>query len=281
VTALHVTLLVAGHSSQRERLARRGGSWRSVPFPATVALIEHPTGTVLYDTGYAHRYVDATRPMPERLYSWLIPGVISPGESAVEQLAARGIDASAVSTIVLSHLHADHSSGVLDFPAARIVAAEGPDGTPGQRARGSLWSTTAHGVLPAMLPEDYAQRRVDPATLPSVETGLLGMGEGYDVMGDGSIVAVPLPGHSPGHLGLWLPATQGPRVLLVGDACWLRAALTGDLPPQQVIATMHDPDAYVRTITALTRLAAARPDILIVPSHCQETVDAARAVLGG
>ncbi len=120
---------------------------------------------------------------------------------------------------------------------------------------------------------------MDPSTLPSVETGLPGLAEGYDVVGDGSIVAVPLPGHSPGHLGLWLPSTQGPPVLLVGDACWLRASLTGDLPPRQVIATMHDPDAYVATIAALGRLAEARPDILLVPSHCESSVAAARAVL--
>jgi glyoxylase-like metal-dependent hydrolase (beta-lactamase superfamily II) len=114
-----------------------------------------------------------------------------------------------------------------------------------------------------------------------IDTGLPGLAEGYDVAGDGSIVAVSLPGHSPGHLGLWLPLTQGPPVLLVGDACWLRASLTGDLPPRQVIATMHDPAAYVRTISALSRLADARPDILIVPSHCQETVARARVLLGG
>jgi glyoxylase-like metal-dependent hydrolase (beta-lactamase superfamily II) len=276
-----VRLLVAGHSSQRERLARRGGSWRSVQFPATVGVITHPGGTVLYDTGYAQRYLDATRPMPERLYHGLIPGVIAPGESAVEQLAARGIRAAAVTTVVLSHLHADHSSGLLDFPGARIVAAEAPATAPGRRARGRLWSTTAHGVLPATLPGDYPARRVDPTTMPMVETGLPGLPDGYDVVGDGSIVAVPLPGHSPGHLGLWLPATQGPPVLLVGDAVWLRATLTGDLPPRQVIATMHDPDAYVRTVTSLGQLAEARPDILVVPSHCQETVIATRALLDG
>lgn len=274
-----VRLLIAGHSSQRERLARRGGSWRSVPFPATVAVITHESGTVLFDTGYAQRYLDATRPLPERLYNWLIPGVIAPGESAVEQLAARGVPASEVATIVLSHLHADHSSGVSDFPNARIVTAEAPSGVPGQRAHDKLWSTTAHGVLPATLPADYLTRRVDPTTLPIVGTGLLGFAEGYDVVGDGSIVAVPLPGHSPGHLGLWLPDTQGPPVLLVGDAVWLRATLTGDLPPRQVIATMHDPAAYVRTITALGRLADARPGILIVPSHCQKTVATARGLL--
>lgn len=276
-----VRLLVAGHSSQRERLARRGGTWRSRLFPATVAVITHPSGTVLYDTGYAQRYLDATRPMPERLYRWLIPGVIAPGESAVEQLAARGVPPSEVATIVLSHLHADHSSGLLDFPTSRIVAGEVPATAPGRRARGGLWSTTAHGVLPATLPTDYLARRVDPTTLPVVETGLPGLSKGYDVVGDGSIVAVPLPGHSPGHLGLWLSATQGPPVLLVGDAVWLRGALTGDLPPRQVIATMHDPSAYVRTITMLGRLADARPDILIVPSHCQETVTTARTLLEG
>jgi glyoxylase-like metal-dependent hydrolase (beta-lactamase superfamily II) len=274
-----VRLLVAGHSSQRERLARRGGSWRSVQFPATVAVITGSSGTVLYDTGYAQRYLDATRPMPERLYHGLIPGVVAPGESAVEQLAARGIRAAAVTTVVLSHLHADHSSGLLDFPGARIVTAEEPATPPGRRAHGRLWSTTAHGVLPGTLPDDYLARRVDPTTLPIVETGLPGLAGGYDVVGDGSIVAVPLPGHSPGHLGLWLPVTQGPPVLLVGDAVWLRATLGGDLPPRPVIATMHDPDAYARTITTLRRLADARPDILVVPSHCQDTVAAARALL--
>lgn len=276
-----VRLLVAGHSSQRECLARRGGSWRSVQFPATVGLITHPTGTVLYDTGYARRYLDATRPMPERLYRWLIPGVVSAGESAVDQLTSRGIEANDVATIVLSHLHADHSSGVLDFPVGRIVAGESPASAPGRRAYGRLWSTTAHGVLPVTLPGDYLARRVDPTTLPIVETGLPGLAVGYDVVEDGSIVAVPLPGHSPGHLGLWLPATQGPPVLLVGDAVWLRAALSGDLPPRQMIATMHDPAAYVRTISTLSRLGTARPDILIVPSHCQETVATARTILGG
>jgi hypothetical protein len=42
---------------------------------------------------------------------------------------------------------------------------------------------------------------------------------------------------------------------------------------------MHDPEAYVRTITTLGQLADARPDIVIVPSHCQETVATARALL--
>ncbi len=276
-----VRLLVAGHSSQRERLARRGGSWRTVPFPATVAVMTHASGTVLYDTGYARRYLDATSPLPERLYRWLIPGVIPAGESAVEQLASRGIGADDLATVVLSHLHADHSSGVLDFPAARIVAGEAPATAPGRRAHGRLWSATAHGVLPATLPFDYLDRLVDPTTLPVVPTGLDGLAEGYDVVGDGSIVAVPLPGHSPGHLGLWLPETQGPPVLLVGDAVWLAASLTGDLPPRQVMATMHDPAAYRRTITSLQRLTDERPDILLVPSHCQATVAHARALLGG
>ena len=275
-----VRLIVAGHSSQLERLARRGGSWRPVPFPATVAVITHPTGTLLYDTGYARRYLDATRPMPERLYNWLIPGVVAPGESTVEQVAARGTDAEAVSTIVLSHLHADHSSGIADFPNARIITSEVAE-EPGHRARRKLWSTTAHGVLPATLPTDYLTRRVDPLSLPLVVTGLPELTEGHDVVGDGSVVAVPLPGHSPGHLGLWLPATQGPPVLLVGDACWLRASIDGDLPPRSVMGTMHDPAAYARTIAALGRLAAARPDLLIVPSHCQRTVGTARALLDG
>ncbi|HBY22249.1 MAG TPA: MBL fold metallo-hydrolase [Propionibacteriaceae bacterium] len=280
MTAVDLHLLVAGHSTQRELLARRGGSWRKVPFPATVALIVHATGPALYDTGYSSHYLDATTPFPERLYRWVIPGSITPRETASAQLADYGYAADQVGTIVLSHLHADHSSGLRDFPSARIIAGEASPTTPSERAHGRLVTTTRQGLLPATLPPDYATRRIAPTSLPLVDTGLPQIPLGYDVFGDHSVVIVPLPGHSPDHLGLWIPATQGPPVLLVGDACWSRAALTGSLPPRPVLASMHNPTAYVRTIEALSGLARSRPDILIVPSHCHESVTAAQAVLG-
>jgi len=285
VTRIEVGLLEAGRSWQRERLSRRGGSWRWIPFPATVAVLRHPDGVVLVDAGHAPRFFDATARFPERLYRVLVPADLAAGEAAVDQLAAAGIAAADVTTVVLTHLHGDHLGGLRDFPAARIVHSAAVDlhGTvPGRRAPAAhRREASSHGFLPALLPDDLGRRSVTAEDFRSVGTGLPGLPSGWDVAGDGSIVAVDLPGHGPGHLGVWLPATQGPPVLLVGDACWSRAALGGDLPPAPVLRMMADSDAYRATIGVLAALAEARPDVLIVPSHCATSVAAARAALAG
>ena len=76
MTRIEVGLLEAGRSWQRERLSRRGGSWRWIPFPATVAVLRHPDGVVLVDAGHAPRFFDATARFPERLYRVLVQSLI-------------------------------------------------------------------------------------------------------------------------------------------------------------------------------------------------------------
>ena len=285
---INVRLLVAGRSVQRQRFARRSGGWQRIGFPATVALLEHPEyGHTLFDTGYAPRFREATDRFPQRLYRWLVPVELDADDAAVEQLGALGITPGQVPTVVLSHLHGDHIGGLRDFPDARIVwsaATELAGATPGlPGSLGAALGTTRHGFLPALLPPDLLGRVQAMESMPVVDTGLPGFGTGHDLFGDGSVVLVPLPGHAPGHLGLWLPATQGTPLFLVGDACWLRAAfLSGDLPPAWVLRTLGGQESYTHTVESLARLAAARPDIVIVPSHCAESVaDAIGALAGG
>ena len=82
-------------------MTRRGAAWKPARFPAGCALIVHREhGPVLFDTGYAGRFVAATDPFPARLYRWLTPVSLPAGCSAVEQLAALGIAADDVRTVV-------------------------------------------------------------------------------------------------------------------------------------------------------------------------------------
>ena len=47
----------AGYCTHPQGMVLRGAPWRSAKFPATFALIEHPTiGKVLFDTGYTQRF---------------------------------------------------------------------------------------------------------------------------------------------------------------------------------------------------------------------------------
>lgn len=274
-----VELIVAGHCVQLERFVRRGGGWRTIEFPSSVAVIPHPDGGVaLFDTGYAPRFHAATAAWPYRLYAALLPVTCADADSAVAQLAGRGIGPEWVRLIVLSHLHGDHVAGLRDFPEARIVI--GDDAlTPGWRDR-SAWVNTRHGFVPALLPDDIEERLLPLGELAVGPTGLDGLlRNGYDLFGDRSAFVLPLPGHTDGHLGLWLPDAGDHGVLLVGDAAWTERAYThGELP---LPFLRGDRRRYEEVVGELARLHRERPGLVIVPSHCWPSLRRARQVLGG
>lgn len=270
-------VLIAGHCVQLERFVRRGGAWRPIEFPSAVAVIPHPDGGVaLFDTGYAPRFHAATARLPYRLYAALLPVTCTAADSAVALLGSRGITPEQVRLVVLSHLHGDHVAGLRDFPGARVVVGDGAL-APGWRQR-SGWTNTRHGFVPALLPDDLDRRRLPLGTLEVGSTGLGGrLRNGYDLFGDRSAFVLPLPGHTPGHLGLWLPHAGEGGVLLVGDAVWHERAFTHaelPLPPLR-----GDRAAYERTVAELARLQRERPEMLIVPSHCTSSLERVRAVL--
>lgn len=279
---VELELVVAGHCIGPERLMRGRGGWRRVEFPSSVAVVRHPSGGVLlFDTGYAPRFAERTTRWPYRLYRMLLPVTCRPEDALLAQLATRRVPPRQVSTIVLSHLHGDHVAGLLDFPGSRIVL--GPGALPaGWRGR-SAWANAAHGFVPGLLPADLERRTVPATTLPVRPTGLGGrLRNGYDLTGDGEVMVLPLPGHTAGHLGMWLPGVGPDGVLLAGDACWNRRAFThGELPHPLVLRAMHDPGGYRGAIAELARLHRSRPGLIIVPSHCPASIAAARAALGG
>ncbi|TGO04800.1 MBL fold metallo-hydrolase [Serinibacter arcticus] len=268
----HVELLTAGWTSHPGLVARRGGGRRPVRFPALVAVVHHPDGVILFDTGYAPRVQRAVGRGIDRVYGALLPVHVTQGETAVEQLARRGIAAEDVTTIVLSHLHADHLGGLRDFPAARIVVD--PRAVTAMRGSSGL-GRLSRGWLPALLPDDVVDRVLDPTSLPAVEADLAPLGEvtpAHALVADGSVVVVPLPGHSDEHLGLLVRTPVG-ELLLLGDAVWhLRAVTHGDLPHPVVRLITRDWAGYRRTVVDLARLARRRPDLLLLPSHDEDAI---------
>ncbi len=292
-----VDLLTVGSCEHPGAVARRGAPWRPVEFPSLVAVIRHPDhGVVLLDTGYAPRYATATRRGPGAVYGRLLPMRLGRGRSLAEQLPALGIDPADVATVVVSHLHADHVAGLRDLPAARVVLDA--DALASHVRRGPL-GRLRRGFLPALLPDDLERRVVDVATLPrwvpdaprdpagagdpqapqSARTDVTTLGPAHDLLGDGSVVVVRLPGHAHGQVGL-LVASRAGDVLLVGDAAWsLRAITHLELPHPVVRLVTHSWGAYRATLGALHRLHRTSPGLLVVPSHCPVAIDRARLAL--
>lgn len=263
-------LYEAGHCMHPELATLQGGRLAPCAFPALVAALRHPVhGRILFDTGYAHAFFAATARFPERLYRWATPVHLQEGESLVAQLARDGIAAGDIAWVVVSHLHGDHVGGLADFPQARIACAR--EAVDWMRARGRI-GALRKGVLPALF-DSATQARMEAfeaRRAVALEGPFARFGVARDLFDDGSLLAIPLPGHAPGHYGLLFRDADGP-VFLVADASWSSHAIRAGIPPPAAVTGwLGDTDAYRTTLAHLHALHREAPHVRLVPAHCRE-----------
>jgi glyoxylase-like metal-dependent hydrolase (beta-lactamase superfamily II) len=192
---------------RRPRGARRYliRSWSDETLPVNAFLIEHPAGFCLVDTGQ-----DAAAAEPGFLPRWhpfirIARFELGADDMAAPQLRKLGVEPVSVRWVVLTHLHTDHLGGVGDFSGSDIVVSNA-EWSRAQGLRGRLI-----GYVPRQWPPGVVPRLVDldgPALGPFAAS--------LDLVGDGSIVLVPLPGHTPGQLGVLVRGAGG-TALLGGD----------------------------------------------------------------
>lgn len=267
-----LTVLRVGHCRHPECLALRGGAWRSAEFPALVGLILHPdAGAILFDTGYSEHFLHATARLPERLYRWTTPVVLPDSECLQPQLARHGIAMHEVRAVFASHLHADHIAGLRDLPHSAIWCS---DAALRFAQSGSRVSRLRKATLRELLPDDFAARyraleALSPCALPGAWAAL---GDGYDLLGDGSLRAVPLPGHARGHYGLLLRHEDDREHLLAGDATWrVDADGTARAPAWPTRLLSDDWATQHATLSKLQQALDTDGGRCVLPSHCADS----------
>lgn len=264
-------LLRVGACRHPEAMTLKGGHWCPVSFPALAGLIRHRTfGPILFDTGYDDRFFAVTEPFPERLYRMATPVQFETNDRLPEQLARFGVQPDDIAGVFVSHFHGDHVAGLAAFPKARIFCAH--EGL--KRVRGGTrFGRVRKGLLSALVPSDIDTRAGFFEDLPRVElsTDMAPFTHGADVLGDGSLIAVELPGHCPGHWGLLIrPASERP-VFFIGDAAWSIAAVADNRPPPAITtALLGETAAYRQTLSALNAVSRTGA-IELIPSHCEVT----------
>jgi glyoxylase-like metal-dependent hydrolase (beta-lactamase superfamily II) len=267
---VEVKLARCGFCHQRAWFADRSSFFRLIRFPAMIAVIRHPRlGVMLFDAGYG-RCLEQARSRRARIYRRILPFELPESERIAAQLAR--MNASPVDLIFLSHLHPDHIGGLGEVPgkAPILYSREGL-----ARLR-SLRGLARHrsAFFDELLPDDFAARGRAIEDLPAVSCDAP-FGQGRDVTGDGSVVAVPLPGHAAGQYGLFCRLAGDRRILLCADAAWLLSNIVQQTRPTWAARMIADDfAAFTRTLANLHEFSVRHPDVRIIPSHCEESIAA-------
>jgi len=240
------------------------------PRPVNVYVIEHASGLVLFDLGQDRASVtdpDTYFPgQPTRfLYGRLARFQLRPQDTLTAQLAALGYVPSDVRVAVLSHLHEDHIGGIRELPDAELVVSQAEWAAlerPFPELRGFL---RRHIDL---LGTHY--RKIDFA--PIADPALRPFGEAHDLMGDGSLVLLPTPGHTPGSMSLFVRRASSAPLLMVGDLTYEVELLdAGRIPGVGEAAGLRKASAMVR------ELRTRHPGLVVLPAHDPGAAERLRA----
>jgi len=241
----------------KQGLVFSGGSFsEAVDSHFSAFLIEHGDDRLLFDAGLgrqiAHQYA---QDMP----AWNRPFFRNPEsvQPAAQQLQQAGI--GPVRRILLSHAHWDHASGLEDFPGAEVwLPAEELAFVQRPAARvGSAWPSQVVDK-----PVTWKPVAFEPVPFEGFERSL-------DLYRDGSLVLVPMFGHTPGSMGLFLRTSTGKRFFFVGDVVWNAGALAAGAPKFWAARWLADGDAEAtQAVVDKIRAAMARdPALVVVPAH--------------
>ena len=178
--------------------------------PVSSALIRHKQGNVLFDTGCHPSVVEHGEERWGSLLKVMTP-VMGVQDTLLPNLACVGIDPEDIDVVVNSHFHPDHCGCNEFFRKATIIA----------HAR-EIEAAKAQGAETA----GYLRADWDHGQKTDAVDGE------RDVFGDGKLVLIPLPGHTPGTMGASVNLDRDGSFLLVSDAVSLRANLDADTVPR-------------------------------------------------
>jgi N-acyl homoserine lactone hydrolase len=229
------------------------------PRPINAYVIEHAKGLLLFDTGQDRASVTDPSYFPGGatgfLYDRLARFQIGEQETLTAQLATLGYAPSDVDKAILSHLHQDHMGGLPELSGTDLLVAAA------EWAELSKLAPEPRGFLRAHIQlRGLKWHQVD--LQPTADPTLAPFTRSLDVMGDGSLVLLPTPGHTAGSMSLLIRRRQRSPLLLVGDLSYGAELLVrGQVPG---VGTHKQ---LVETTRKVLALNATMPDLVILPAH--------------
>lgn len=251
--SMRVSALPTGTMHSSAMLAFRGGNpLESRDFSMTAVLVQHPRGDLLIDTGFGREVDDQVKLLPLLMQLTTDYDKTTP---AAEQLITQGYDLKSLVGVILTHAHWDHVSGLDSLRNAPVLVPTTEQAFIGEGGENS--------ALARQLTTDRLK------SYAFVNKPYLGFAQQFDVWGDGSVVLVPAPGHTPGSVLVFLTLPSGQRLALLGDLVWQLDGIT-QLTEKPWIARQlidEDTNAVRDAIAHVAAIAKKFPQIKLLPAH--------------
>lgn len=221
---------------------------------ASVA-VKHPAGLLIIDPAFGQTIgADLRRAGP---FAMSVFGDDTTKRPLVQVMEHAGLSRNDARYAVITHAHWDHTGALGDLPNARVLV----------QRRELEWTTSFEryfdqGAMPHHLKRAKERMFVFDFKGPAVD----GFEASFDVFGDGAVVAVPMPGHTPGSTAFLVRGKGGVTYLFSGDTTWTSRGV--ELPAHKML-TIFDGDvvALSDSIGRLHAFAQARPDVKVIPAH--------------
>ena len=198
--------------------------------PVPSVLLRHDQGNVLFDTG-CHPSAATDAEARWGSLARLMTPVMAESDNVLNGLACVGLEPADIDVVVCSHLHPDHCGCNAFFKRATLIvhareleAARAP----GAEAQGYLAAEWDH-----------------PMPLEAVRGD-------RDVFGDGRIVLLHLPGHTPGTMSALIRLDRTGTILLASDTVSVRETLDDGIVPRNTWNT----DALLKSLAEIKRIVA-------------------------
>jgi N-acyl homoserine lactone hydrolase len=241
-----------------------GKTFEGFSFGSTAGsiLVRHPAGDLLIDTGNSTHFNEEISGYPFK--TWLklrlLAGQLTPEISLQELLRLAGEDPAKIRWAILSHVHLDHAGGLMDLPpipvllvAEELRFAEDP----AIQAKGYVIADHAKEFPPS-----------DKPTLYFLPQPYEIFDESADLYSDGAVVVVPLRGHTPGSVGIFVNLAPGRRLFYVGDAVDDERGFQERVGKSLILQDSDTDAARANEIVSrLNELHQKTPDLAIIPAH--------------